>query len=123
MRTGANYGVKTGGIAALLNRRQQMTTDKRGVSALLLQRLLGLPSYETAWMMLHKLRRAMVSMSREPLRGEIVGGGEKGYQFSGREGARCGVTLWPAVGRRKREEADCFLSQAGLSSLLTSGVR
>ncbi|MGH8208875.1 MAG: class I SAM-dependent methyltransferase, partial [Steroidobacteraceae bacterium] len=54
---------------------------------------------------------------------EDVGGGEKGYQFSGREGARCGVTLWPAVGRRKREEANCFLSQAGLSSLLTSGVR
>ena len=26
-------------------------------------------------------------------------------------------------GRRNREEADCFLSQAGLSSLLTSGVR
>ena len=52
-----------------------------------------------------------------------VGGGEKGYQFGGREGATCGVTLWPAVGRRKREEADCFLSQAGLSSLLTSGVR
>jgi len=29
-----------------------MTTDKRGVSALLLQRQLGLPRYETAWMML-----------------------------------------------------------------------
>src|ERR1700686_775871 len=27
-----------------------------------------------------------------------VGGGEKGYQFGGREGARCGVTLWPEVG-------------------------
>ena len=26
-------------------------------------------------------------------------------------------------GRRNREEADSFLSQAGLSSLLTSGVR
>jgi hypothetical protein len=52
-----------------------------------------------------------------------VGGGEKGYQLSGREGARCGVTLWPAVGRRKREAADCFLSQAGLSSLLARGVR
>jgi hypothetical protein len=52
-----------------------------------------------------------------------VGGGEKGYQFGGREGARCGVTLWPPVGRRKRKEADCFPSQAGLSSLLTSGVR
>ena len=39
-----------------------MTTDKRGVSALLLQRQLGLQRYETAWMMLHKLRRAMVNV-------------------------------------------------------------
>jgi len=42
-----------------------MTTDKRGVSALLLQRQLGLRRYETAWMMLHKLRRAMVNAARE----------------------------------------------------------
>lgn len=48
-----------------------MTTDKRGVSALLLQRQLGLPRYETAWMMLHKFRRAMVSLAREPLWGEV----------------------------------------------------
>ena len=46
-----------------------MTTDKRGLSALLLQRQLGLGNYETAWMMLHKFRRAMVNVSREPLRG------------------------------------------------------
>ena len=43
-----------------------MTTDKRGISALLLQRQLGLRRYETAWMMLHKLRRAMVNAAREP---------------------------------------------------------
>jgi len=48
-----------------------MTTDKRGVSALLLQRQLGPACYETTWMMLHKLRRAMVNTAREPLRGEI----------------------------------------------------
>jgi len=48
-----------------------MTTDKRGVSALLLQRQLGLSCYETAWMMLHKLRRAMVNAVREPLHGEV----------------------------------------------------
>src|SRR6266571_4040514 len=42
-----------------------MTTDKRGVSALLLQRQLGLSRYETAWMMLHKLRRAMVNVIRD----------------------------------------------------------
>jgi hypothetical protein len=47
-----------------------MATDKRGVSALLLQRQLGLGNYETAWMMLHKFRRATVNASREPLRGE-----------------------------------------------------
>lgn len=63
------------------------------------------------------------SMWNEAVGHYSVGGGENGYQFGGREGARCGVTLWPTVGRGKREEADCFLSQAGLSSLLTSGVR
>ena len=48
-----------------------MTTDKRGISAFLLQRQLGLHRYETAWMMLHKFRRAMVNMAREPLHGEV----------------------------------------------------
>jgi hypothetical protein len=48
-----------------------MTTDKRGVSALLLQRQFGLSGYETAWMLLHKLRRAMVNAAREPLHGEV----------------------------------------------------
>src|SRR5215472_4968394 len=49
-----------------------MTTDKRGASSLLLQRQLGLGRYETAWMMLHKFRRAMVNLAREPLRGEVM---------------------------------------------------
>ena len=48
-----------------------MTTDTRGISALLLQRQLGLRRYETAWMMLHKLRRAMVNVAREPLHGDV----------------------------------------------------
>lgn len=46
-----------------------MTTDTRGVSALLLQHQLRLTRYEPAWMMLHQLRRAMVNVAREPLRG------------------------------------------------------
>ena len=63
-----------------------MTTDKRGVSALHLQRQLGLTCYETAWMMLHKLRRAMVNTAREPLHGEIevdetwIGGEQAGLR-------------------------------------------
>lgn len=48
-----------------------ITNQKHGVSALGLQRVLGLGSYETAWAMLHRLRRAMVRPDRELLDGEV----------------------------------------------------
>jgi hypothetical protein len=48
-----------------------MTNQKVGVSAMGLQRLLGLPGYSTAWMMLQKLRHAMVRPGREQLSGEV----------------------------------------------------
>jgi hypothetical protein len=63
-----------------------MTTDKCGVSALLVRRQLGLSRYETAWMMLHNLRRAMVNAVQEPLHGEVevdqpwVGGEQAGLR-------------------------------------------
>lgn len=48
-----------------------VTNQKQGVSALGLQRVLGLGSYETAWTMLHRLRRAMVRPDRDLLHGEV----------------------------------------------------
>jgi hypothetical protein len=48
-----------------------VTSQKNGASALGLQRVLGLGSYETAWTWLHKLRRAMVRPDRDRLRGWI----------------------------------------------------
>ena len=48
-----------------------VTTQKNGVSALGVQRVLGLGSYKTAWAMLHKLRRAMVRPGRDRLRGTV----------------------------------------------------
>ena len=59
-----------------------VTNQKSGVSALGLQRVLGLGSYHTAWNWLHKLRRAMVRPGRDRLTGvvevdEIFIGGEK----------------------------------------------
>ena len=48
-----------------------MTSQKNGISALGLQRVLGLGSYRTAWTMLHKLRRAMVRPRRERLQGIV----------------------------------------------------
>ena len=43
----------------------------RGVTALGLQRVLGLGSYQTAWTMLHRLRRAMIRPGRERLSGVV----------------------------------------------------
>jgi len=48
-----------------------VTTQKNGVSALGLQRVLGLGSYQTAWAWLHKLRRAMVRPGRDRLAGTV----------------------------------------------------
>lgn len=48
-----------------------ITSQKNGMSALGLQRVLGLSSYKTVWAMLHKLRRAMVRPGRDCLRGTV----------------------------------------------------
>ena len=48
-----------------------VTGPKTGTSALSLQQLLGLGSYQTAWAWLHKLRRAMVRPGRERLAGQV----------------------------------------------------
>lgn len=48
-----------------------LTNQKQGVSALGLQRVLGLGSYQTAWTMLHRFRRAMVRPGRDQLKGLV----------------------------------------------------
>jgi transposase-like protein len=46
-------------------------SQKSGVSALGVQRILGLGSYHTAWAWLHRMRRAMVRPDRERLSGTV----------------------------------------------------
>lgn len=48
-----------------------ITSQKNGMSAQSLQRVLGLKSYETAWAWMHKLRRAMVRPERDLLQGVV----------------------------------------------------
>jgi len=66
-----------------------VTSQKSGASALGVKRVLGLGSYETAWLWLHKLRRAMVRPGRDRLHGTVevdeafVGGVSSG---TGRDG-------------------------------------
>jgi transposase-like protein len=76
-----------------------VTTATPGISALQLQRQLGLRRYETAWMMLHKLRRAMVNPEREPLTRVVevdecfVGGHEVGLRGGRQPGIKALVVV------------------------------
>ena len=89
-----------------------MTTDTRGISALVLQRQLGLRRYETAWMLLHKLRRAMVNLAREPLHGEIeaddtwIGGPQLGLRGSRQLKGRHAVPVLVMVEKRPGKRGD-----------------
>ena len=86
-----------------------VTSQKNGASALGLQRVLGLGSYETAWTWLHKLRRAMVREGRDKLSGWVevdetwIGALEEGV--AGREkGAKALIVIaaeanGPGIGR------------------------
>jgi hypothetical protein len=62
----------------------EMTERENGISALELQKELGLGCYQSAWTMLHKLRSAMGSSVRDRLRGSVeidrtyVGGVQQG---------------------------------------------
>jgi len=78
-----------------------VATHHPGISAKQLQRQLGLSRYETAWLILQKLRRAMVAPEREPLKDEVeidefyLGGLEEGRR-GGREAgekALCGIAI------------------------------
>lgn len=95
-----------------------VTSQKNGASALGLQRVLGLGSYETAWTWLHKLRRAMVRPDRDRLTGWIevdetfIGGLAEGA-VGGRQKTNKALVVMaaqadgPAIGRvRMRMIAD-----------------
>jgi predicted RNA-binding Zn-ribbon protein involved in translation (DUF1610 family) len=62
-------------------------TLNTGISARQLRKQLGLRRYETAWMLLQKIRRAMINPMRERLSGEVevgvawVGGSQDGYRL------------------------------------------
>jgi hypothetical protein len=68
-----------------------MIAQKHGVSASGLQSILGIGSYKTAWVWLHKLRELMALPTREKLSGKVeideafVGGVSEGKRGRGAE--------------------------------------
>lgn len=63
---GTHLPLRTWFLAAHL-----IATHSNGISALQLQAKLGIGSYKTAWLLLHKLRKAMVDPDRDPLEGIV----------------------------------------------------
>lgn len=69
-----------------------VTSQKTGVSALNLQKNIGLGSYRSAWLLLHKIRSAMIHADRSLLQGEVevdeafIGGVRSGKRGRGAEG-------------------------------------
>lgn len=59
---GSHLPLRTWVLAA-----QLINASKKGVSALQLQRMLGLGSYKTTWHLAHRLRKAMAPSSTDPL--------------------------------------------------------
>jgi len=83
-----------------------ISTQKYGANALGIQRVLDLGSYETAWVWLHKLRRAMVRPGRDRLSGVVevdetfIGGEKHGKHGRGAAGKTLVVVAAQHDGRR-----------------------
>jgi len=109
-----------------------MSTPTPGVSALQLQRQLGLSRYETAWTMLHKLRRAMVNPERQHLTEEVevdecfVGGHEAGLRGGRARGTKAlvavGVEIRGAGSGRVRMAVIDDASAATLTAFVRENV-
>lgn len=69
-----------------------VVNQKNGVSAMGLQRVLGIPRYDTVWIWLHKLRTAMARPGRDRLSGTLeadetyIGGKKPGKRGRGAAG-------------------------------------
>jgi transposase-like protein len=85
-----------------------MSSVKPGISALQLSRQLGI-SLKTAWLLLHKLRRAMVDPARGKLRGAVevdetwIGGRQAGLKGGRQRKDRKALLVVLAVERRRKE--------------------
>ena len=69
-----------------------ISTTKKGISALELQRKLGIKSYRTAWLLLHKIRKSMNSSNNILLSSDVqvdetyIGGSKEGPRGRGAKG-------------------------------------
>jgi transposase-like protein len=100
--------------------------QKNGVSAVGLQRVLGLSRYETVWLWLHKLRTAMVRPGRNRLSGVVevdetfIGGERPGKRGRGAAGKSLVLIAVEEKARRAGRIRLRRISDASASSLMSA---
>ena len=108
-----------------------VTTITPGLSAVQLRRQLGLATYETAWTMLHRLRRAMLRPERDKLAGPVevdesfIGGtrsGKRGRAAAGKVLVSGAVEVRREGSGRVRLAVIPSASQAALEGFVQSHV-
>lgn len=101
-----------------------VTSRTHGISALDLQKDLGLGSYQTAWTWLHKLRRAMVSSSKDLLSGTVetgtlhIGGVKKGERCTDSERRILVFVAAEGDGSQVRRVRLCRIADTSSTSLI-----
>src|SRR4051812_19363882 len=105
-----------------------VTTPTPGFSAVQLQRQLGLARDETAWTMLHELRRAMVRPERDRLPGVVevdeayVGGVEEGRRGGRRRDSGEPIVVGAVEGRGRGSGRGRLAGVEGLSAASLGAV-
>jgi transposase-like protein len=106
-----------------------VTSQKNGASAKNVQRILELGSYKTAWVWLHKLRRAMVRPGRDRLSGRVevdetyIGGEKQGKRGRGAGGKTLVVVAVEDKGEKKIGRIRLSIIPDASSASLTSFVQ
>lgn len=83
-----------------------IVAQKNGISALGVQKIMGLKRYDTTWKWLHKIRSLMVLSGREKLSGivevdeTLVGGKKKGKRGRGAEGKTLVIVAVEVLGKK-----------------------
>lgn len=83
-----------------------IVAQKNGVSAVSVQKILGIQRYETVWVWLHKFRRLMVMPERTKLSGRVeidetlVGGKKSGKRGRGAEGKILVIIAIELIGKK-----------------------
>ena len=112
-----------------------VATTKKGLSAMELQRKLGVRSYRTAWTLLQKIRSAMASSQAFPLTGPVeidetyIGGRRPGKRGRGAEGKSLVAAVVETNGRtmgraymKTMEDASTGSLKMFITSYVTPGV-